>query len=348
MLPSIINSLVLFLRDKRKIEDMSIWHVKNCLRLLALGFVFSLSNTANASDSNYTLFLETGIGEYHPSQQTYLGTQIGAGPNNFGFAKPSHDHIYHQTKIGIEYPIKSFKNTIFKSSFEYGSSNYKDNLGFLDPGGNNLLIPGVGVGSSGSGFFLPGPNNQISDAVYTFDYDRYHLETFLEKSFSKNDTFNFKPYLGLSYTEARTKNSFRGNIDFFVREFKYRTDIKIRTVSPIIGFNTDYKIKPRTSLLFGANYAYNFNWGDGTDNLDFTGFGKQTADMDNNDSTHSFSTHLGLNYAINDRFSFGLSTQYQRIGNAPSMKTRDGVSKSDFQYEKADIFAANAVLKYKF
>ena len=133
-----------------------------------------------------------------------------------------------------------------------------------------------------------------------------------------------------------------------MRQFRYETDIKVRSANPQIGFDTEYKLHPKLRLLSGAYYSYNINWGKGTDKLDFTGFDRQTADMRNNDNTHSYGINLGIEYDLNESLSFGVNSQYHRIGNAPQVPTRNGVSRSDFKYDNGDLFSARAILKYKF
>ena len=121
--------------------------------------LFSFSSNTLANDKNYLFFLETGIGQYNTPQPSYLGTQIGASPNNFGFVKPEKKSLFYSTKLGLEYSLSKFNDLFLKTSLEYGASNNQDRFSSLDPNGDNLLIPGVGVGASGAGFFLPGPNN---------------------------------------------------------------------------------------------------------------------------------------------------------------------------------------------
>lgn len=308
---------------------------------------------------NFELSLGAEIGSFQPEKSSYLGTQIGAGPNVFNFVEVGDNLNFNSAGINFGYQVhkNNISNLLFRNfiglkitgGVEQGRADQNKNFGTLDPMGNNLLIPGVGVGPAGAGFLLPGANNQITGARYDAEFDYYKFKLGVESVLKMpNSAIILTPSAGLEYGRTITDNSFAGNIPFFIRSFSYNTKTDVRTISSTIGLDMSYKINSIFDVFGGAKYAYDFNNGEGTDSLSFTGIADQVAKTESDRNTHSYGLKAGVDIDFNSPAIFTIQGNYKRLGNIPVLKVRDGSNISDFSYEDADIFSGTVRATFKF
>jgi len=327
--------------------------------LLSIIFSYFYTHPALAEEtaipSNLSVSLEGSYGSFQPATASYLGTQIGAGPNIFNFVKIDDRQDFKSTNLNIHYNLpnqnfcKSFTDLKLFGGVEKSRADDGRRFNRLDPNGDNLLIPGVGVGPNGVGFLLPGANNQIVNGIYDTEFDYYKVMLGLSAIYkTQNHNLKIIPSIGIDYQHSETKNNFGGNIPFFVRQFSYNTTTKVKTISPTIGVDLSYRINSMISFFSGAQYAYNLNKGRGLDNLSFTGFGTQTAVMRNNKNTNSFGLKAGFDINLKLPVTFSIEGRYQRLGNVPVMNVRDSISISSFSYDDADILSGSLRATYKF
>lgn len=310
---------------------------------------------SSATQQRFSLSFEGKTGAFKPAQSSYLGTQIGADPAIFDFVETDDNLDLKAAGTRLSYQLhntpffKHFTGLKITGGVETGLADQTVRFDTLDPMGNNLIIPGVGVGPDGVGFSLIGPTNQITDARYNteFDYHKFILEIETELK-TENPAFKIAPSFGIEYAKAVTTNSFAGDIPFFLRQFSYNTKTDIETISPTIGLTLSYKLNPIFDVFGSAQYAYNFNRGNGRDSLFFTGRGTQTAIIDNNKSTDSYGLTIGMDINLDAPFILTLQGNYQNLGNVPVINTRDGNGVSDFSYEDSDIYNATIRTTFKF
>jgi opacity protein-like surface antigen len=314
-----------------------------------------ISAQTDLSQQNFSVSLERTHGSFEPATTSYLGTQIGAGPNIFNFVELDDKQDFKSTALKLNYHLpetrigKNFKGLKISGAVEKGHSDDDKIFNPLDPNGDNLIIPGVGVGPSGVGFFLPGPNNQITNGIYDAEFDYYKIMLGISSDYQTTcDALTITPSLGVSYEHAKTKNNFSGTIPFFAREFTYNTTTKVKSISPIASLDASYAFNPTISVFGGVHYRYNFNSGSGLDNLSFTGFGTQTAVIDHDRNTDSYGIKAGVNIHFNLPIKLGLEGRYDIIGNVPVINARDGASVSSFSFKDADILSGTIRLSYQF
>lgn len=316
---------------------------------------FAQEDSNSSEEKDFDLSFTGKIGNFKPARSSYLGTQIGAGPNVFDFVKAGGDLDLRTTGLELGYQLHHdefldyFKGLKITGGIESGRAHQNQMFNALDPMGNNLLIPGVGVGPDGAGFFLPGPTNQITGARYNteFDYHTFSLN-FISEWKTSAPALTVKPSIGLRYEKAVTTSSFSGDIPLFFRQFAYNTKTDIESISPLIGLDLSYTLNPIFDIFGGVHYAYNFNKGRGRDSLDFTGIAKQTARIRNNKSTDSYGVTVGTTIDLNMPFLLTVQGDYRQLGNVPVIDTRQGVGVSDFSYEDADIYSASLRASIKF
>lgn len=304
-------------------------------------------SSSHIKENNFELSFNGEIGVMHPEKSSYLGTQIGAGPNVFNFVEVDDDLDIKATGASLGYtPFIGLK---IIGGFEEGRADDNKIFETLDASGDNLIIPGVGVGPSGAGFFLPGPNNQITEGTYQtrFDYHRFTLGLESDIKMS-NPSLKVSPSFHIDYSKATTKNLFLGNIPFFIRSFAYDTKTEVKTISPVIGLDLSYRLTPLLEIFGGAKYAYDFNDGKGKDNLTFTGFGTQTANIKSNKNTRSYGLKTGLVLNSDGPATVTFQGNYKNLGNSPVMKIRDGSNVSDFSYKDVDVYSGTVRATFKF
>ncbi len=319
--------------------------------ILTVFLCFFWQSTSSANESNFTFSLESEYGAYKSPKRSYLGTTpTVTGPFTYDLVRPDNDAILRALSLSLENKVPSASDLIFLTSFQTGRATQTDKIGFIDLGGENLIIGGARAGQS---FLLQdggvGATANISNAQYKFDYQFYEINTKIAAVKDiKNSPIIFKPFIGLSYRYSNLEDRFKGDVLDFNRSFSNDTNIRVQTLSPMIGTNINFPITSKLTFLNSINYGYNFNWGRGSDKVAFTTQTTQTEKMKNNNGTHSYGVSTGFDYKINDEFSFGFKGQYQRSGNAPKSQLRDNSQESDFDYESADIFSGSLNLTYKF
>jgi len=321
--------------------------------MTALAFILNDAKIAHAQ--NLEMSIDGQYGSFKPEASSYLGTQIGAGPNVFNFVEVDDSMKFRASNLGVRYKIpkaqicEKFSNLAITAEFEKGRADDNQTFGTLDANGDNLLIPGVGIGPIGSGFFLPGPNNQITEGVYDIKFDYHKIMLGVDAEYkTANPKLKIIPSFGIEYSNTETTNRFDGNIPFFVRRFAYDTSLQTRSISPTLSVKMSYQIAPTLTFFGGAKYAYNFNNGSGEDSLFFTGLGTQTIAMNNHESTDSYGIQAGFDIDLNLPFQLTIEGNYNTIGNVPVMNVRSGSSAASFDYDDAEIFSGTIRLTYKF
>lgn len=312
------------------------------------------TDIAHAQDK-LELSFEGQIGSLQPTESSYLGTQIGAGPNIFNFVQAGNRLDLKSAGLHFGYQVHEdpllqyFTGLKITGGFDAGRADQGQAFDTLDPAGNNLLIPGVGVGPNGAGFFLPGPNNQITEGQYDTDFDYFKFMLGVESDFKTNhDALTVTPSFSVGYGKSITRNMFSGNVPFFMRRFSYDTKTEVKTISPTVGLNLAYKVNPVFHVFSGLKYAYDFNSGSGTDSLSFTGFNQQTARLSNDENTPNYGLTMGMNIKLKPNITLTLQGNHQRLGNVPVVNVRDGDNISDFSYEDADIYSGSIRTIFKF
>lgn len=313
------------------------------------------ANLQNARAQNLEISIDGQYGSFKPATSSYLGTQIGAGPNVFNFVEVDDSMEFRASNLGIRYKIpkaqicEKFSNLTITSRFEKGRAVDSQNFETLDANGDNLLIPGVGIGPAGTGFFLPGPNNQITEGVYDIEFDYHKIMFGIEAEYkTANPNLKIIPSFGVEYANTEITNRFGGNIPFFVRRFAYDTNFKTQSLSPTIGVKMSYDINSMLTFFGGAHYAYNFNKGSGEDSLSFTGFGTQSIAMNNRSSTDSYGLQAGFDINLNLPVKLSIEGNYRNVGNVPVMNIRTGSRAASFDYQDAEIFNGAVRLTYQF
>jgi len=315
-------------------------------------FFCEYSHAQNLKKENFDFQFETGIGVYDAPELSYLGTQIGAGPNNFDFLTSNKNIITNYQNFSVSYLFQNLDALRFNTSVETSQGYRKDTIGNINTD-NNLLIPGVGVGPDAAGFALGGPNADITNARLQSKYKYTAFDLSVSKPIRSYKKFNFEPNIGLLYKKTKTQNGFKGDIinGFFDADFNYQTNISVETINPYIGIKNSYLISPNLSLLSNIRFFYDLNNGKGYDQLSFRNvatISQQEIKIKNNDQTQSYTVNLGFKYDVTPKLSFGVNTEYQRIGNAPDLNTRDGVGVSDFSYKSVSYYKAGITASYKF
>lgn len=294
-------------------------------------------------------------GEYKPKESGFLATRVTLTPGTerFGFAPTDESAEYSGAGVSLLYnlddtPYIGAGSAVF-ASLDVGNTIDRKQFGVLNPGSLSLLIPGVGVGPNGQGFELPPPNNPTANTFYREDTDHIAFDIGLQKSLrTKNERLNITPFAGVQYRRFKSKTQFFGEVPLFLSRFEYNTDIEVESWSPFIGTQAEYAITPSISLLGSARYLYDFNFGDGRDNLFFTGFGTQSVNMKNDGGSHSAEVQAGISFALSRNSDLSFIANYSSRGNLAIMETRTGTRPSDFEYERGEIVAGQARLTLAF
>jgi len=328
-----------------------------CFSIKIIGFFlfillyFTWQSTSLASENNLKFSLKGEYGQYQSPKRSYLGTTPTlTGPFTYGLVRPENHALLRTVKIELENNIPSGYDLIFSNSIETGRATQSDNIGFINLGGESLIIGGAKKDGS---FLLAdggvGASADVSNTKYKFDYQFYEVNTKIQTAQNiKYSSISLKPFIGLSYRYSSTQDRFKGDVIDFSNSFSNSTNIRIQTLSPAVGLNTVFPLNRKVNFINNFQYAYNFNWGRGSDKVSFTGQPTQVEKMKNNNGTHSFGVSTGFDYKLNNSLSFGISGNYERLGNAPTSKLRDNLQESDFDYENADVFSGSLNLTYKF
>lgn len=322
------------------------------LALFLLAFP-TMSRAQNNGHPHSPIMLSINVneGNYRPAKVSYLGTQIGGGPNVFNFVQTGDNQkfVSNGLSIGYQPSVSALKDYIFSFSFSNFIAYQSENFGTLDPAGGTLLIAGVGVGATGVGFGLPGPNNQITEGAYKSTLDGYDVALGVKRSMALlDDRLTVSPSVGLQYKKLWSQNILSGNIPFFVRQFGYDTKLNIESFSPTLGLDLNYMIDSGISIFGGVQYVYDFNNGKGYDSLAFTGFDTQTLRLSNDKRTDSHKAHLGVSYTFQNSITFSLEGHYQSLGNTPLLDVRTSIAPVRFSYKKSEIYSAGLKLSYRF
>ena len=314
--------------------------------------VISLSQNVRAS-SAWELYADGEVGAVRPAASAYLGTRTG-GQARFRFVTTG-DHLdYDAGAVGFRYDLGHGSTNKYLSDLkligriENGKAHQAEDFPTLTTGGSSLIVPGTGVGSAGVGFeFLA--NNDVTNARFTGEHDYYQVMLGVEKSTNViNPSLTLKPMVGVEYTQSITENSFSGDVPFFVRSFDYDTKTKIHTVSPVMGLEASYDLNKSLSFFTGGHFAIDFNEGNGTDMLKFTGFADQTALMSKYEATPRYDAYAGIKIAPHERVTLSLQGNYKRVGNVPVTNNRDGNTISDIAYEKANFYSGSFRATFKY
>lgn len=210
----------------------------------------------------------------------------------------------------------------------------------IDPNGLDLLIPGPEGGASGFNLTGVGNLNGVTNAMYHADYDWHGFRSKIRTRIpvgSSQDTY-IAPYIGVSYGGLETDFRFMGMIPGFARDFDYRTDVDVDTISPIVGFGAFGKLGGSLDWIgwrLNARASADFNDAEGRDTLSFTGFPDSSVALENDDTTFGYSIGAGLTFGVDSPFHAGLGLTYMRTDNVPVV-TRDGTNPSRLELEEAE------------
>lgn len=315
--------------------------------LIALTF---LPIIAQARESNLSVSTYGEIGKFKPSDTSFLGNGTAATPQ-FNLVDTETSAEYH--KYGVEFSYDLDHNQYAKQITSlFGSVNIaniidRQKFGIINTGGSNLLIPGVGAGT---GFELGGfPANSTDNTKYRYKADQSSFDFGLKQTIKKKSSrFSLTPFAGLKYQNFDSNTKFSANVPLFLESFDYNTNIEVNSISPFIGTDFAYAITPTISLIGTFKYLYDINYGQGDDTLNFTAVGTQSANMQNDENTHSAEVQAGLNFQLSQNIDFSVTAKYGRYGNIPVMETRTNMRASDFNYKTGEIITGGARLTVQF
>lgn len=223
--------------------------------------------------------------------------------------------------------------------------------GGFDPGaGNFLLIPGTGDGPNGAGFALapgvPG-QNAVTFSDYSLDYSqtsfygKFSTDFWCDDDEDEGGLFHgigFTPYAGVTYAYSSFTQRFGGGIPGFGVDFQYDTRLRNNAWGLMFGGQVMKPVRNTPVMLrAGLTGQVDFNRVRGSDSLDFTGFGSQTMQVSNNDTTFSYTANAGVTVGARAPIRFDIDFFGGGIGNTPVV-TRDGVGPSRVELERSDYF----------
>ncbi|GMV63222.1 MAG: hypothetical protein AMXMBFR74_23900 [Parvibaculum sp.] len=307
--------------------------------------------------------VEGGIGGMRVGLPSYrfLGTELGGIPNlNNGYHFED-DETASVQKLGGGFDLERAMLGAGRMRVQFGytrtSLEADRNTGAFDPMGASLLIPGTGDGPFGAGFSLPtaGGLNVVTSSSYRLEYDSDDFYAKLMGEYWCDDDFDDDdpglgtfPYLGLRYTSSDFRQRFGGSIPGFARDFEYNTDVDTKSWGPIAGVQV---VKPVVGspvmLRAGVTASVEFNDASGSDSLDFTGFGRQTMRLSNDDTTLSYTVNAGVTVGARSPIQFDIDAFAGSIGNTPVV-TRDGVGPSRLEMERSDYVGAALRTTFRF
>lgn len=307
--------------------------------------------------------VEGGIGGMRIGLPGYrfLGTELGGIPNLSNGYHFEDDETASVQKLGGGFDLERAMLGASKMRVQFGytrtSLDVDRNTGAFDPMGASLLIPGTGDGPFGAGFSLPtaGGLNVVTSSSYRLEYDSDDFyaklmgEYWCDEDFDDDDpglgTF---PYLGLRYTSSDFRQRFGGSIPGFARDFEYNTDVDTNSWGPIVGVQVVRPVVGSPVMLrAGVTASVEFNDASGSDSLDFTGFGRQTMRLSNDDTTLSYTVNAGVTVGATSPIQFDIDAFAGSIGNTPVV-TRDGVGPSRLEMERSDYLGAALRTTFRF
>lgn len=148
----------------------------------------------------------------------------------------------------------------------------------------------------------------------------------------------FTPYAGVTYAYSSFTQRFGGGIPGFGVDFQYDTRLRNNAWGLMFGGQVMKPVRNTPVMLrAGLTGQVDFNRVRGSDSLDFTGFGSQTMQVSNNDTTFSYTANAGVTVGAQAPIRFDLDFFGGGIGNTPVV-TRDGVGPSRVELERSDYF----------
>ncbi|MBO6633002.1 hypothetical protein [Parvibaculum sp.] len=291
----------------------------------------------------------------------FLGTEVGAIPNlsnGYSFEDEETTSV-QQIGGGIDLPWRAFGSTrlSLRLSLMRTSVDIDRNTGAFDPSGATLLIPGTGDGPSGAGFSLAsaGGLNVVTTSNYRLklDSDAFYAkvmgEYWCDDDYDDEEPgIGFFPYVGVRYTDSDFRQSFGGSIPGYGRDFEYNTVVDTKSWGPIAGFQIAKPISgSAVALRAGVTASIEFNDASGSDSLDFTGFGRQTMRVSNDDTTLSYGVNAGVTVGATAPIRFDVDAFAGSSGNTPVV-TRDGVRPSQLEMERTDYIGATLRTTFRF
>ncbi|MEM6812045.1 MAG: hypothetical protein AAF549_06230 [Pseudomonadota bacterium] len=326
--------------------------LKLSVALICFWCVDAKAQSANtiSQDLPFHFSIDAERSSYQPGDLSYLGSRVGAGPIRFGLVTEDDRLDVSGINLGLVYQLPSYQ---IQTQIGYGFGDDQQSFGTIDLGGPTLIVPGTGIGSSGIGFGFPGPTNEITNGVLRRDFRQQNFEIAIEKTpYILSDKVSLAPALGFKYNRTETDNFFGGDLPSAGADsFFYNTEMSVQSFSPIAKLSLDYLLHPKIKLNASAYYAYDFNIGDGTDQLTLIGSiaaGTQRADLDNNDSTHSYGFRAGAQIPLQKNLDLSLDLFYDAIGNTPELDLRTGSNVSAFDYERTSQYGGRIGFTLKF
>jgi len=228
-------------------------------------------------------------------------------------------------------------------------ADFNSRLGTIDPGADNLLLPGTGSGVNGAGFNVG--NFPATGVFYDADYTGWRSYIGSGRTLNRNGV-KLRNYGGLELSHLNTNQRFAGAVPGVAVDFAYDTDVDNYAVAPFIGIEAGYRPSwSKASLPFefysNARAKVDYNFADGSDSLTVTGFGTQTMDIDKHGFTHDLRLEAGIRFNPDGPYSLSLGGGYQRAGNLPVV-TRDGVGPSDLSFKEGDAWTVGLGFQMQF
>ena len=281
----------------------------------------------------------------------YLGLEMGSVPYLDRGITVDDEETTNVTRVGGTVKLGDFDWGRLDLALGYTRTrfNKEQRIDQFDPQGETLLVPGTGDGPNGAGFSLPsaGGLNVVTNLLYDLEYE----QDFAYAKFQKTIPFRggiLQPYGGLSYGKLDFRQGFSGSIIGYGRDFDYLSDVEVETVSPILGVQAAFPCDDLPlAWHIGATGTVDFNDATGSDQLDFTGFSRQRVNIENDETTYSYTLNGGVTIGPRSPFNVSLDGFYGRIGNTPQI-SRDGVGNTRLSLEDTDIFGGMVRTRLQF
>lgn len=318
-------------------------------------------------DPEFGVSVEGGVGGTRLALPAYryLGTEMGGIRNLNNGYRFEDDEQTKSLQLGASIGLGRYGlgdgfggKLKFNVGLTYTDVEIDANTGAFDPNGTTLLVPGTGDGPFGAGFSLAdaGGLNLVTNSAYRLDYDYTAFHAKFSDEFWCDDEddedgpppFGLLPYLGLNYTRGNLDQRFGGSIPGYARDFEYNTNVEVESWGPIFGAQLLAPVRRSPVLLrAGVTGSIDINDAKGSDSLDFTGFGRQTMQISNDDTTFSYTLNAGVTVGAKSPLQFDVDGFYGSIGNTPVV-TRDGVGPSRLELERTDYMGAMLRTRFSF